>query len=67
MRLRLHKLQAEDKQAWKTRAEHSEGWKDINSMLHHQGLPYVLEIIQTKLISWHHDDLLTGHFEIEKI
>ena len=45
MRLRLLELQAKEKQARKTRAEHSEGWDDIDSVLHHQGLPYVPEII----------------------
>ena len=66
MRLRLQELQAEDEQARKTKAEHSEGWDDIDGMLHHQGLPYVPEIIQTELISRHHDDPLTGHFGIKK-
>ena len=36
-------------------------------MLHHQGLPYVPEIIQTELISRHYNDLLAGHFGIKKI
>ena len=35
-------------------------------MLHHQGLPFVPEVIRTKLISRHHDDPLTGHFGIDK-
>ena len=34
--------------------------------MHHQGLPYVPEIIRTELISRHHDDPLAGHFGIEK-
>ena len=34
--------------------------------MHHQGLPYVPEIIKTELISRHHDDPLAGHFGIEK-
>ena len=66
MRLRLHKLQAKDKQSQKTRAEHSEDWHNINGALHYQGLFYVPEIIRTKLISKHHDDPLTGYFDIEK-
>ena len=66
MRLRLHKLQAKDKQAWKTKAEHSEGWDDIDSVLHYQDLFYVPEIIQTELISKHYNDLLAGHFGIKK-
>ena len=67
MRLRLHKLQAEDKHARKLRAEQlAKDWQDIDGVLHHQGLPYVPEIIRTELISRHHDDPLAGHFGIEK-
>ena len=67
MRLRLQELQAEDEQARKTRVKHSEGWDDINGVLHDQGLPYIPEIIWTKLISRYHDNLLAGHFSIKKI
>lgn len=42
------------------------GWEDIGWVLHHQGLPYVPKIIRTELISRQHDDLLAGHFGIEK-
>ena len=35
-------------------------------MLQYQGLPYVLEIIRSEVISRHHDDLLAGHFGIDK-
>ena len=67
MRLRLHKLQAKDKHACKLRAEQLvKDWQDIDGMLHHQGLLYVLEIIRTELISRHYNDPLAGHFEIEK-
>ena len=69
MRLRLHKLQAEDKQARKLRADQQlsqQGWDDINGVLHHQGLPYVSEIIRTELITRHHDNLLVGYFGIKK-
>ena len=47
--------------------ELKEGWEDIDGVLHHQGLPYVPEIICTELISRHHDDPLAGHFRIEKM
>ena len=69
MRLRLHELQAEDKQARKLRADQQlgqQGWDDIDGVLHHQGLPYVPEIIRTELISRHHDNPLAGHFGIKK-
>ena len=71
MRLKLHKLQAEDKQAQKLRADqqpnqqiNQQSWQDIDGVLHHQGFAYVPETIQMELIRKHHDDLLAGHFEI---
>ena len=68
MRLRLQELQEEDEQAQKLRTEQpvKDGWKDIDGVLHHQGLPYVPEIIRTELISSHHNDPLADHFGIEK-
>ena len=69
MRLRLHKLQTKDKQAWKLRANQQlgqQGWEDIDRVLHHQSFFYMLEIIRTELISRYHDDPLAGHFGIEK-
>ena len=41
-------------------------WQNIEDVLHYQGLPYILEIIRTELISRHHDNPLAGHFSIEK-
>ena len=70
MRLRLHKLQAEDEQARKLKADQQldqQGWEDINNVLHYYGLLYVPEIIQTELISRHHNNPLACYFEIEKI
>ena len=66
MRLRLAKLQESDKEARKVRAEGRDGYKEIDEVLHHQGLPFVPEIIWTELISRHHDNLLAGHFDINK-
>ena len=66
MRLRLQGLQAKDEQAWKIRTEDSEGWDNIDDVLHHQDLSYVPEIIRTELFSRHYNDSLVGHFEIEK-
>ena len=66
MKLRQQELQAEDKQVRKTKAKHSEGWDKIDGVLHHQGLFYVSEIIRTKLISRHDNNLLAGHYEIKK-
>ena len=69
MRLRVHKLQAKDKQAQKLKADQQigqQGWDSINEVLHHQGLPYISEIIWTELISRNHDKPLAGYFNIEK-
>ena len=66
MRLRLAELQESDDEARKIRAEGVDGYEDVDGVLHHQGLPFVPEIIRTKLISRHHDDQLAGHFGIDK-
>ena len=66
MGLKLYKLQAKDKQAQKTRTEYLKGCDNIDDVLHHQSLPYIPEIIQTKLISKYHNNLLAGHFGIKK-
>ena len=67
MRLRLHKLQAKDEYACKLRAEQlAKDWRNIDGVLHHQGLPYVPEIIRTELISRHYNEPLAAHFEIKK-
>ena len=68
MRLRLHELQESDKEVRRIRAtgELQDGYEEVDGVLHHQGLPFIPEIIQTELISWHHDNLLAGHFGINK-
>ena len=69
MRLRLDKLKAKDEQVQKLRANRHlghQGWDDIDGVLHYQGLPYIPEIIRTKLISRHHDNPLAGYFGIKK-
>ncbi len=67
MKMRLPELQDNDKEAMKLRSKRlSEGWEDIEQVLHYQGLPYVPKVIRSKLISRHHNDSLAGHFGIEK-
>lgn len=77
MRIRLLKLQAEDivvkevKAGSKSKSESKQnlnnGWEEnADGMLLYQGLFYVLEIICTELISWHHDNLLAHYFGIHK-
>ena len=67
MRLRLSELQESDNEARKIRAEGLKNdYKEVDRVLHHQGLLFVPEAIQTELISRHHDDPLVGHFGIDK-
>ena len=66
MRLRLAKLQESDKKARTIGAEGMDRYKDVDGVLYHQRLLFVLEIIRTELIRWHHDDSLEGHFGIDK-
>ena len=67
MRLRLPGLQSKNNQAKKLQAvEFLEGWEDIKRVLQYEGLPYIPEIIQFKLISQHHNNPLAGHFGIDK-
>lgn len=67
MRLKLQKLKESNSQAQKVRAKDlQESWEDIKEILHYQDLFFILETIQTKLISRRHDDPLAGRFGIEK-
>ena len=66
MRLRLAKLQESDKEAQRIKAEGLNGYKELDGILYHQGLPFIPKAIQTKIISWHHNDSLAGHFGIDK-
>ena len=68
MKIRLLKLQNDDKEAKKLRSEQvlPKSWKDLEQVLHYQGLPYVPKIIRLELISRHHDNPLIGHFGIKK-
>ncbi len=60
-------LQAEDHEAQRIREQGlKKGWEEIEEVLHHQGPPYVPEMVRTELISRHHDDPLAGHFRIDK-
>ena len=66
MRLRLQELQETNSKAQELRQQKADGYKEIDAIFHHQGLPFVPKAIQTELISRHHDDLLAGHFGIKK-
>ena len=66
IRVRLVKLQELDKKAQKIRIEGLNGYKILDKVLYHQELPFVPEIIWTKLISWYHNNPLAHHFGIDK-
>ena len=66
MKLRLQKLQKTNREAQELRQSKANDYKEINEILHHQGLPFVPKEIQTELMSRQHDNLLAGHFGIEK-
>ena len=67
MKLRLVELQAENGQVRKIRAEKlGRNWQNSNKILHHQGLPYIPEIIRTDLISRYHNNPPAGYFRIKK-
>ena len=68
MNLRLPELQDNDKEAKVLRAGGLlEGWEEVEGVFQYQRLPYVPEIIRFEMISRHHNDLLVGHFGIDKI
>ncbi len=67
MRMRLLKLQDDNKEAKELRLEGlPEGWKDIEEVLYYQSLPYVPKVIRSELISKHHNNPLAGPFDIQK-
>ena len=69
MRLKLQELYNKDKHANKLRMKQliKDNWRDINGVLHYQRLSYISKIIWIKLISRYDNNLLVGHFDIEKI
>ena len=66
MRLRLSELQESDSEAQKIRKENLKGYKKVDKILHYQGLSFIPEVIWTEVITQHHNDLLAGHFGIDK-
>ena len=68
MRLRLSKLQKKNEEAKRLRgfADLPEDGEDVEGVLQYQRLPYVPEIIRSEVISRHHNDLVVGHFGINK-
>ena len=67
MNLRLPELQDNDKKAKVLRAGGlPKGWEEVEGVLQYRGVPYIPEIIRSKVINRHHDNFLVGHFGIDK-
>ncbi len=65
--MRLLKLYDDDKKAMKLRSKRlPEGWEDIEQVFHYQGLPYVLKVIRSELISKYHNELSCKSFWYRK-
>ena len=65
--MRLFKLQNNNKKVKKLKSEKLlEGWEDIEEVLYYLSLLYILKVIYSELINRHHNNLLIGHFRIEK-
>ena len=65
MRLRLLESQKSNFKAQKLSKKDS--YKKVDEVLHHQGLFFMPEAIQTKFINRHHDNFPSGHFGIKII
>lgn len=68
IKLKIEELQKLDKetQILRVARELQKSWEDIDKVLYYQGLLFVLEVMQTKFISWYYDNLLVGYFEVNK-
>ena len=70
MSLRLSELQDNNKEGKALRSDAIgllEDWENDKEMLQYWSLLYIPEIIHSKVINYHYDDLLVGHFRIDKI
>ena len=66
MRLWLQELQEANSKAQELRKQGQEVYKKVDGVFHHQGLLFMPNAIRIGLISRHYDNLLAGHFGIEK-
>ena len=67
MRLRLPELQNNNKKAKVLKAESlPEGWKDVEGVLQYQGLPYIPQLIGSKVISRQHNNPFIRYFGTDK-
>lgn len=67
MKIRLLKLKDNNKEAKKWRIDRlRKSWEDNKEIIYYQDLPNILKTIYSKLINRHYNNLLIGHFGIEK-
>lgn len=66
IKLKLSKLQKNNLKTKKLKKNLPKQWKNIKDIYHYQNFPYIPEIIFSKVISYHYNNLLADYFRIEK-
>ncbi len=67
IRMKLLELQDNNKETKKLKTERQpKGYENIEKVFYYQSLTYTPKIIYSKLISRHYNNLLAGHFGMEK-
>ena len=67
MKMRLSKLQDDNKQAKKLRSKRlQKDWKNIKKMFYYKNFLKVLKVICPELIGKYYNNLLVDYFSIEK-
>lgn len=68
MKLRLQELQEKNNsnQRFKVEMLEKNSLKDLETILHIYWMLYVLKFIRIKVISEYYNDMMAGHFDIEK-
>ena len=64
MRLKLQEMQETNPEPKEFRSK--DDYQEVDRVLHHHGLPFLLEAIRIELISRHHDNRLAGYFSTKK-
>lgn len=66
MKLRLPELQESNSKIKKIKKDLHKSWQDIEDVFYYQSFSYITKIIYPKIISYHHNNWLAGHFGIKK-
>lgn len=68
MRLRLSKLQKSNKKSLKLKVVEKllRAQKNLNKLLYHYSLSYILKIISSNLINQYHNHSLISHVKVNK-